>query len=360
MSAVLDTLSSLLGGSAPAAVRVPGVEVSFGAGSADDWAAALVSLSVEAGAAPAVDAAEVVLAAGGRVQAALGDTGSLKLGYGDGGTESVFAGEVYAVHRSLSGATRVAAANGGAALASLRLNRSYEKRKAGEIVRDLASELGVQTGSIEAGPKFPFYVVDDGRSGWTHIADLAAKSGFVARFDGDGKLAFGPPSEGQPAQTFSYAQDVLALDAAEASPAAGAVTVVGEGAAGTKGDDAWSWLVKDPSGVTGSAGSGDPARLVRDRSLRNADAASGAAQGLAAAATAGAASARLLVAGAPKATVGSTVAVEGAPDDALNGTYIVRGVRHRYAKRGGFTSLLLLTRSGAGGGGAGSLLGGLL
>jgi phage protein D len=358
MSSVLDAVSSLLGGSAPAAVRVPGVEVSFGAASADDWARALVSVSVVAGTAPAVDAAEVVLAAGGGVETALGDTGSISLGYGDGSNESVFAGAVHAVHRSLSGSTRVGAANGGAALAALRLNRSYEKRKAGEIVRDLAGEAGVDTGSIEAGPQFPFYVVDDGRSGWTHVADLAAKSGFVARFDGDGALVFGPPSEGAPVQTFSYTQDVLALDATEASPAAGAVTVVGEGAAGTKGDDAWSWLVKDPSGVSGSAGSGDPARLVRDRSLRSADASSGAAQGLADRAAGGAATARLLVAGAPKATVGSAIAVEGAPDGALNGTYVVRGVRHRYAKRGGFTSLLLLTRSG--GGGPGSLLGGLL
>ena len=360
MSSLLEAASSLLGGSsAPASVRVPGLEVSFGPASADDWAAALVSVTVEAGTAPAVDAVELVLAAGGGVGAALGDTGSVALGYADGGTEAVFAGAVHAVRRSLSGANRVTAANGGAALAALRLNRSYEKRKAGEIVRDLASEAGVDTGSIETGPTFPFYVVDDGRSGWTHVADLAAKSGFVARFDGDAKLVFGPPSEGQPAQTFSYAQDVLALDAAEASPAAGAVTVVGEGAAGTKGDDAWSWLVKDPSGVSGNAGTRDPARLVRDRSLRSADAVSGAAQALADRATAGAATARLLVAGAPKATVGSAIAVEGAPDDAFNGTYVVRGVRHRYTKRGGFTTLLLLSRTG-GGGGAGSLLGGLL
>jgi hypothetical protein len=215
----------------------------------------------------------------------------------------------------------------------------------------------VTPGSVEDGPRFPFYVVDDGRSAWTHVADLAAKSGFVARFDGDGKLDFGPASQGQPAQTFSYAQDVLALDATEAPAAAGAVTVVGEGAAGSKGDDAWSWLVKDPSGVSGSAGSGDPDRLVRDRSLRNGDAASGAAHAVADRAAAGAATARLLVAGAPRATVGNTIAVEGAPDGALNGTYVVRAVRHRYAKRSGFTSLLLLRRTGAG---AGSPLGGLL
>jgi hypothetical protein len=195
-----------------------------------------------------------------------------------------------------------------------------------------------------------------------HVADLAAKSGFLARFAADGSLDFGAASEGEPAQTFAFAQDVLALDAAERPPAAGAITVVGEGAAGTQGDAAWSWLVKDPSGVTGTAGSGDPARLLRVRSLRTSDAAGGAAEAAAATAASGATTARLLVPGAPKATVGATVAVQGTPDGGLDGNYVVRGVRHRYAKREGFTSLLLLTRSGdaAGGGGLASLVGGLL
>jgi len=348
MSAVLDTLSSLLGGAEPAALRVPGVEVSFGSAAAEEWAAALVEVVVEAGAAPSVDSAELCLAAAGRVSVALDDGGSVKMGYGDGGNDPVFAGTVFAIRRDLSGRTRVTTANGGAALASLRLNRSYEKRKAGEIVRDLAGEAGVATAGVEDGPKLPFYVVDDGRNAWVHVADLADRCGFLAWFDTDGKLVFGPASEGRPAQTFAYGRDVLALDAVEGKPAAGAVTTVGEGAAGTKGEDAWSWLVKDPSGVTGTAGSGTPERLHRDRALRTADAARGAAQGLAAAAAARAATARLLVPGAPKATVGATVALDGAPDGALNGTYVVRGVRHRYAKRAGFSSLLLLTRSGGG------------
>jgi hypothetical protein len=361
MSAVLDTLSSLLGGSVPPSVRVPGLEVSFGGASADDWAAALVSVAVEAGVAPAVDAADVVLATGGGVDVALRDAGSVALGFGDSGADAVFAGTVGAIHRSLSGETRIVAVNGGAALAALRLNRSYEKRTVGDIVRDLASEAGVDAGSIEDGPTLPFYVVDDGRSGWMHVGDLAAKSGFLARFAPDGSLDVGPASEGEPAQTFTFAQDVLALDAAECPPVAGAITVVGEGAAGTQGDAAWSWLVKDPSGVTGTAGSGDPARLLRDRSLRTLDAASGAAEATAARAAAGATTARLLVAGAPKATVGATVAVVGTPDGALDGTYVVRGVRHRYAKREGFASLLLLSRSGdAAAGGLTSLVGGLV
>ena len=147
------------------------------------------------------------------------------------------------------------------------------------IVRDLAGEAGVDTGSIEDGPTFPFYVVDDGRSGWTHVADLAAKSGFVARVDARRlRSSSARRAQAQSGADVHYAQDVLALDAAEAAPAAGAVTVVGEGAAGHQGRRRLELARQGSLRRHGTAGSGDPARLVRDRSLRSTDAASGAAE----------------------------------------------------------------------------------
>jgi phage protein D len=355
VSAVLDTLSSMLGGtSAPAAVRAPRAEVSFGSGSPEDWAKVLVSLTVEAAAAPAVGAVEIVVAPRAPA-AAVGDTGSVKLGFGDDGPSDVFTGAIHAVHRNLDGSMRIVAADGAAPLAALRMNQSYEQLSAGRIVSDLASQVGVSV-RAEDGPSLPFYVVDDGRSAWSHVDALARLSGFVAACTPAGRLGFGPAADGDPVQTFSYGGDVLSLESFEAPPAAGAVTAIGEGAAGSQGSDAWNWLVKDPSGVTGTSGSGAPARLVTEAALRSSDAAQGAADAVAAAAKAGATTARLLVPGAPKAVVGSAVAVKGAPDAALNGTWVVRGLRHRYTKRGGYTTLLLVTKSG---GGAGGLAGGL-
>jgi hypothetical protein len=348
MAALLDSVPALGGGSAPAAVRIPAVEISFGSGTPEDWADALVSVTVEAAVAPAVDAVEVVLAERAGVTPAVGDTGSVALGYDDDGTEPVFAGSVLAVRRSVTGATRVTAVNGGAALARLRLDRSYEQGSAGKIVSDLAGAAGADTGSVDDGPDLAFYAVHSGRSAWAHVAALATLSGFAARFATGGGLDFGPYAAGAPVQTFGYAEDVLSLEAAELPPSAGAVTVIGEGAAGTAGTAAWGTLVKDPSPVTAQSGSGDPERLVRAPGLRSAAAARGAAAGIADAGAAAAATAELLVAGAPKAAVGAAVAVSGTPDGALDGTYVVRGLRHRYGKREGFTTLLRLARSGGG------------
>ena len=100
---------------------------------------------------------------------------------------------------------------------------------------------------------FPYYVVDDRRGAYAHIAALARKSGFLAYFTGEGKLTFAPYAGGQAVQTFAYATDILSLLVQDATPPVGAVTTVGEGAAGSHGSDAWSWPVKDPSSVKGAA-----------------------------------------------------------------------------------------------------------
>ncbi len=338
-------MSSLLsGGPAPAAVRKPAFELSFGSGSTDDWARSLATVSVEAGLAPAVDAAEVVLASREDApKVALADTGDVSLGFEDDRPAAVFKGTVRAVHHTVSGKARILASNGGAVLASFRLDQGYEQMSAGDIVRDLAGKAGI-AGSIDGGPSLPYYVVDSRSSAWEHVAKLAELSGFAAWFAADGGLHFGPLEAGSPAQTFTYGEDVLELDALEAPPLPGSVKVVGEGAAGSQGSDAWSWNIKDASPVTGNAGSGDPAVVVELGALRSADAASGAAEGIAAKAKLGGLTARLLVPGAPKAVVGSTIAVASAPDDTLNGSWVVRGVRHRLVKAHGFTSLLLLAR----------------
>jgi phage protein D len=335
-----------LGGATAAATRAPAFDVAFGSGA---WADHVVSITVEAGIAPAVGAAEIVLGAGeGAPEPAVGDSGSVALGYADASTETVFTGTVGSVERTLAGATRIVATDGGAALAALRVDQSYEQQAAGDIVSDLAGRAGVSAGAVDQGSDLAHHVVDGGRSAWAHIGTLATRCGFVAYVAADGSLAFGPYAQGAPALTLTCGEDVLALDAADAPAAAGTVTAIGEGAAGSEGQAAWSWLLKDPAAVTSTAGSGDPARLLADGSLRSAAAAQAAATGLHDAGALAASTARALVPGAPAAVVGGAVEVAGAPDGALDGTWLVRGIRHAYSKRRGFTTLLLLARAGGG------------
>jgi phage protein D len=337
------------------AVRRPVLELSFGSGSADDWGRSVVSVAVQAGLAPSADTVEVYLDGSDQAPAvAVGDTGSVSLGYEDGSTELTFSGQVEGVRYSVDGATFVTAVDGGAALSALRINQSYEQQKAGDIVRDLAGRAGVATDTVEDGVEFPFYVVDDRRSAYLHIAALARKSGYLAWFTPEGKLSFAPFVAGQPVQTFTYGVDIISLEVTDAAPVVGAVTTVGEGAAGSQGQEAWSWLVKDPSSVKGSAGEGAPEREVQDSSLRSSDAAQSAADGVASAAGRTGLTGKLLVPGSPAAVVGSAIEIVDSPQEALNGLFLMRRVRHRFSKAEGFTTLICFTKTGDGG------LGGLL
>lgn len=349
-------VSSLFpGSSSGSAVRRPVLEVGFGSGSADDWGRSVVSVAMQAGLAPSADAVEVYLDGSDQAPAvAVGDTGSVSFGYEDGSVEPSFSGQVEGVRYSVEGATSVTATNGGASLSKFRINQSYEQQKAGDIIKDLAAKAGVDTDTVEDGVELPFYVVDDRQSAYRHVAALARKSGYLAWFTPEGKLNFASFSGGQAVQTFAYGEDILSLEVIDALPVVGAVMTFGEGAAGSQGQEAWSWLVKDPSSVTGSAGDGGPERPVQDPSLRSGAAAQRAADGIANAAGLAKLTGRLLVPGAPAVAVGLAVEVVDAPQDALNGLYLVTGVRHRFSKWEGFTTLVGIARTGEGG------LGGLL
>ena len=235
------------------------------------------------------------------------------------------------------------------------MNQSYEQQKAGDIVTDLAGRAGVDADTIEDGADFPFYVVDDRRSAYQQIAALARKSGYLAWFNPEGKLSFAPFTAGQAVQTFTYSEDILSLQVADAAPVIGAVTTIGEGAAGSQGQDAWSWLVKDPSSVTGSAGEGEAERQDQDASLRSSDAAQSAADGIADAASLTNFTGTGLVSGAPAVSVGSAIEIADAPQDVLNGLYLVRRVWHRFSKRDGFTTSICFSKT-SGGGSLGGLL----
>jgi len=342
--------------SSPPAVRKPAFEVDFGA-SSDDWSQALLEIDLELGLLPHVDVLRLRWAAGAAnaPNVSAGDTGQLKLGYTDD-KKAVFQGQVSQVQPQLNGQLGLEAVNGGAALAALRLNQAYEQQNAGDVVADLAGQAGVATGSVSAGSKLAYLAVDDGRSALTHIGDLALRCGFPAFFDGDGTLVFAEVAATPAVATFTYGVDILAMQVDERGDLAGGYTVFGEGAAGAEGDDAWCWLIKDPSAVKGEAGE-KPARLISDRALRNAGAASDAAAGLLQAARFKHQSAQLRVPGTAAALPGAIIAVTEAPADAMNGDWLVTGARHQLARGRGFTSRLTLTRSGAG---AAGLLGGLL
>ena len=354
---VLDAVTSFLGlgASAPPSVRRPVFEITFG-GDADAWRERVTSISVVAGLFPSMNAADVIFDSQGAPDIALADVGEIKLGYEDSESTLVFTGQILSLSRTLDRSVRLTAVDGGSALAYTRQMGSYEQQTAGDIVKNLAGTVSLQTDVIEDGADFPYYVVDNGRSFHQHVAALGRKSGYIAYVSPEGKLNFKPFVAGQAVQTFAYATDILALRVTESAPLFTQITVQGEGAAGSEGSEAWHWLMQSQAAVKGVAGSGSPISERLDPSLRSSDAAAGAANGRIEAVNWMKIAGELHVPGAPAAFPGSAIAITGAPDDALNGQCLVRWVKHTYSKRVGFISHIGFSKVGDAAGGAGGLL----
>jgi len=362
---------------APVAVRRPVFDISFGSGgggggllgaaggalgiegSQDPWQTNMVSFYVNCAVAPSVDISNLLLMEKDQAHSVvIEDAGSISLGYEDSSTDLVFTAEVDSIRHDLRGTLCIGVVNGGARLSKLRVNQSYEQQNAGDIVADLISQAGVDSEIIEDGITFPFYVVDDRKNSYQHIAALAKTSGFAAFFTPEDKLYFGPLLEGEPVQTFSYAIDIMTIQMNEVSPLVDNVTIIGAGAAGSQGQEAWSWLVKDPSSVTGQAGDGEHERLLSNASLRSGEASQAAVDAIINAAAQTLHTGRITVPGAPAVVIGSSIEISDAPQEMLNGTCVVRGIQHCYSKHDGFISIIDFTRAGEGGlsGGLGALL----
>ena len=343
-----------INGDSVSAVRRPVFEVSFGGGGAtgglsaaadlvqgadDPWARSVKIINVEAGLAPFVDLATVDMAADMEApEVAIDDQGTISLGYDDSSAELVFTATVSDISCDVQGTQRLHGVNGSVSLSRLRLNQSYEQQSAGDIVGDLAAQAGVDTDTTESGTDLPFYVIDDRRSAWDHIARLAQDSGYGAYITTENRLYFGPLATGQAVQTFTYGIDILAFQSTQSGSLPAVFKVVGEGAAGSEGDDAWCWIVKDPSSVTAETGDGPGTLILARPALRSAEAAQTAADGLAAAGQRHLNTGRVLTAGAPVVTVGSTIEFVDLPVAAFNGACLVTRVIHEYSKRHGFVS----------------------
>lgn len=365
-------ISSLLGNEEDyTAVRQPVIEFGFGAGGNggglaeavglvqggdDPWTRSLLRLSVTAGLAPFVDVVSVDMAANAEApQVAPGEVGTISLGYGDSAAELVFTAIVHDVSHNIAGTRQLKGTNGGESLSRLRINQSYEQQSASDLVGDLVGQAEVDIDVVEPGIDLPFYVIDDRYNAYEHIHRLARKSGYIAHFTPEGKLYFGPEQSGQAVQTFSYANDILEIQVQKFNAAATAATVIGEGAAGAEGQEAWSWLIKNPGAVTAEAGNGN-VRLIQDASLRSSEACQIAADGIAARTVSRSMTGRILTPGVPAVAVGSVIGITDAPVEDMNGEFFVCRVSHCYSKQRGFTTLVHFRQTSGSGGALGGLL----
>lgn len=304
----------------------------------DPWADHLTEVDVLLAPAPAVSHARLTLTdRDGAPAVAIGDALRVELGE-EGALGAVLQGEVLAVESQPGERRVVVLASAAIQLARRRENAGHQARTLADLLQGFAAAAALTPGALETGASYPFLAVDDRRSLWEWSAVLAAHAGLLVWVDGDGALRCARPG-GPAVQTFRHGQDLLALEHRASAAPQGLVTLVGEGAAGSQGSAAWSWLAKDPRGIRGEAGSGDPARLGADGTLRASAAVRDAASARSTLASARAARVRLRVPGSPALIPGAAVTVKDSPGGRGDGTWVIETARHRYA-RGGYVAQL--------------------
>lgn len=319
------------------------VGVNLSGDSVDPWLRSLVALQSESHIAPNVDQLKIQIAQDSQSpEFAIADEGEIELGYADDQLHTVFTGAINFIQNELTQQTTITVSNAAHVLSQKRSNESFEQQSAGDIVASLAASSGVQTDNIEQGLSFPFYVIDDSRNHYQHIAELAEKSGYIAFINTENELNFVSLSSEPAIRTFVYGVDILAAKSIKSKQSVDQVSITGQGAASSQGSEAWDWLVKDPSAVSSTAGSGDSARIISDHSIRSADAAQQAAAGRLFLLKQSAYKVRLTVAGAADVAIGSRVEIADVPQDSFNGEGVVGLVRHRFSKHAGFISELVV------------------
>lgn len=310
----------------------------LGMAQADPWAECIQRVQVDLQLAPGVDSCLLEAAGASLPDIALGDALKLELGYTDQ-LSPVYSGKVARILSRQDGNVQLTLDNGALTLARLRQNTSFEQQSLSNVVTTLLNDAGINQSQADAGANFPFLAIDDRQSLWAWIASLAAHSGCHAWIDSSGVVQV-KAGGGPAAATFRYGNDILGFQQGAATPQAGKVTVIGEGAAGSQGSQAWSWLSKKTSGISAKQGASGDARQQSAPLLRNMSAAQSSARFWQQQLTAQATRIRLTVPGNAALAVGATIKVSDCPKGRGDGEYLLTRVRHVYEKKQGFVSFL--------------------
>jgi hypothetical protein len=296
----------------------------------------LVALRTHAALSTPVNSAWIALAPAIGVSVAPGDEVMVALGYGDD-LKTVFTGTVEAVDWAIE-QVAFRAAGASRALVGARLNRLYEKSKAGDIVSNIAGLLDIATGSVEAGLEFQAYAFSDSVSAYDELRQLAERCGFDLYGDVEDKLVF---AKYAPAQThpFQFGVNILTLRVDQPTETITGTEVYGESPSSLgQGQEAYSWLTKKD--VKGTAG-GSSGMIWRrfDPAARTQEDAGKIAEAVLAALSAKRAC-TLKTLGAPEVRLGDAVEISQMPLDDQNGTFKVTGVAHWLDLKKGFYTII--------------------
>jgi hypothetical protein len=256
----------------------------------------------------------------------------------DGDDEEVLTGEVTGSGGAPSG-TRLEAVSATIALSRTRKSQTYASQTVADIVNDLASDIDID--EVSADLTLSAYSVDQRRTVWAHLVELASLSGSDLGCAASGGLRFVPPSAGPGTTRFMFGATVLDWRL-ENLPLPPVPKVAPQGAASEQGTDKWHWILRDPVGENGA-----PTRVVGAFHTR--DAADGLAKVLEERAARSTLRGGVRLVGESALRPGDVIEIDDLPGP-VAGPFRLLTVRHTFDAHHGFYTDLTVESSGGGGG----------
>lgn len=285
-----------------------------------------VRLEICLGLLPRGGSVEVRLPASVRFEASAGDEALVDVDGGEG-SERVLTGKVREVIRTPL-VTVVRLHDAGGVLAEFRPSVTFERRSAADVVRGLASEMGVRVGQLNVDLDLAAYVAHPRLTAAEHVAGLCRLGGSIARTTAEGELEIIKRPAGPPDLALLYGREFTSYRSLGSSPPNISRYAMGFGPAGSpSAPDA----MKQTSRPLPESASEGGVGVLREAAplLRTASAASDASTALqeAAAARSERLEARCFL--LPGIRPGQVFEVQSLPDGPSGGPWLVTRVTHR-------------------------------
>lgn len=270
---------------------------------------------------------------------ASGDKVTLALGYEDDITQ-VFSGTLDHLYPGIE-TLHLQAFDSGKKLLDYRTNQIYEQSTAGDIVADLASQIGVSVDQNEAGIEYPFYTVDETKNVFEHMQDLAQQNGFDLYINAEDALVFKKYTANSPVKTFTYSQDILTFNLHQQPAQFQKITVCGESPASSEGMEKAHWLSKKNDDSLGQAGTDAPGFNIYEPTIKTKDAADVVAEARLEKSLLRQNIAFLKTLGTSDQFLGDPIGIQGLFGEESQ-PYKVIGITHQFDKTKGFITDLML------------------
>ena len=256
---------------------------------------------------------------------------------GSSGGDSLWTGTVQSIHSGADFVTLMGLSST-ASLSDMRRSQSWADMSVGDIVSDMAGDLSSE---VEADLTLSSYCIDNTRTIWSYLYELAQLAGAELSCAGDGGVRFILASKESGTTELRYGADLIDWRLSR-NLALAPVGAAEHGAASSAGSDKWHWLAHDPVGA-----GGEPARVPA--AFHSRDAASAFTDAANARAQRAQLRGDIWLGGRPELRPGSWVELKDLPQGD-SGPLRVHAVTHQLDGDNGFITALRVEGSGGGGG----------